>query len=353
MLNRSLYKTITTIIISLLGTIFNNLSFAHDGRPLYIELKEISESRYILRWKTPPVMQPGTEPEVSLTGNFCQRHSTTLDFSGRHVKSYLCQASHLHDFKGAENTLKLKISYPIANPALSSLIQYKKLKGDTINIFSGPKILVIDLPYKLTIWECIKQYIEAGFLHILEGYDHLLFVLCLVFIAQGLKSILVAISGFTLGHSLTLGLASLNLFSIRIDVVEVLIPLSIMFLSAEIVYAIERGNKNTLTWRYPAIVAGGFGLLHGFGFASALTELGLPQSQKIIALFSFNIGVELGQILFVLVTIASIFLTKWTFSRWSVSFFYKHILAQSGYIIYPVGVVSAYWSIDRALGLIY
>ncbi|WP_444932554.1 HupE/UreJ family protein [Microbulbifer sp. JTAC008] len=346
------YKIIKAILFLLLLTTTSNFSFAHDGRPIYIELKEVTESSYILRWKIPPIMQPGTEPEIHLKGEFCQIQPEITGPAGPNVKSYLCRNPHPNNFTRLYNPLTIKITYPIANPALSSLIHFEKSDGDTINLFNSPKVLEINLPSRLTIWDCVKQYIEAGFLHILEGYDHLLFVLCLVFIARNFRSTLIAISGFTLGHSLTLGLASLNLFTIRVDVVEVLIPLSIMLLAAEIVYAHNGQSKTSLTRRYPAIVASGFGLLHGFGFASALAELGLPHSSKITALFSFNIGVELGQILFVLVLIFLSSTVQWIFSNWKISILYQHFLTQSKYAIYPVGVVSGYWAIERTVGLI-
>ncbi|WP_157953920.1 HupE/UreJ family protein [Microbulbifer sp. A4B17] len=345
------YKIIKALLFLLLLTTISNFSFAHDGRPIYIELKEVTESRYILRWKIPPIMQPGTEPEIHLKGEFCQIQPEITRPAGPNVKSYLCRNPHPNNFTRLYNPLTIKITYPIANPALSSLIHFEKADGDTINLFNGPKVLEINLPSRLTIWDYVKQYIEAGFSHILEGYDHLLFVLCLVFIARNFRGILIAISGFTVGHSLTLGLASLDLFTIRVDVVEVLIPLSIMLLAAEIVYAHNGQSRTSLTRRYPAIVATGFGLLHGFGFASALAELGLPHNHKITALFSFNIGVELGQILFVLVLIFLSSIVQRIFSKWKITTLYNQLLTQSKYTIYLVGIASGYWTIDRALGL--
>ncbi|GAB2884595.1 HupE/UreJ family protein [Microbulbifer echini] len=351
--NRHLYQNSLIFLATLLGVAFSNLGFTHDGRPVYIELQERPENQYILRWKIPPVMQPGTEPEVYLTGDYCQILPETQFFSRYNTKKYQCQPSLSQTNTQPDERLIIKIGYPVANPALSTLIRFEQMNGGIINLFNGPEAIEIHLPSELSIWQYVRQYIEAGFLHILEGYDHLLFVFCLVYIARNLKGITIAVTGFTLGHSLTLGLASLNVFSVRVDIVEVLIPLSIMVLAAEIVNAGNHRHKETLAWRFPAIVASGFGLLHGFGFASALAELGLPHNQKITALISFNIGVELGQLIFVLLLLFLAYMAKLAVSKWKFSEITNHILTQSKYAIYLVGIASGYWVVSRSLEVIY
>ncbi len=155
-------------------------------------------------------------------------------------------------------------------------------------------------------WQTVKSYSLFGIDHILEGYDHLLFVLCLLLIASTTKKLLWAISGFTLAHSVTLVLSTLNIVQLPIAVVEAVIALSIVFLATEIV----KNNKQSLTYRYPVSVSSSFGLLHGFGFASVLMELGLPPQDKFLALGFFNVGVELGQLLFISVVLMLFWVVK-------------------------------------------
>ena len=141
----------------------------------------------------------------------------------------------------------------------------------------------------------VKTYLVFGVEHILSGMDHLLFIACLIFIAGTWRRILVTITGFTIAHSLTLTLSALELIRLPVPPIEATIALSIVFLAREI--ALDR--RDTLTWRYPIAVSAGFGLLHGLGFASALKDIGLPQTEIPAALLAFNVGVEIGQIMFV------------------------------------------------------
>ena len=145
--------------------------------------------------------------------------------------------------------------------------------------------------------EVVTTYTILGINHILAGFDHLLFVLALVLLVQGTRRLLVTITAFTAAHSLTLAAATLGWVQVPGPPVEASIALSIVFVASEIVH---RGQgRSSVTQRYPWVVAFTFGLLHGFGFAGALAEVGLPQSSIPIALLFFNIGVEIGQLLFV------------------------------------------------------
>ena len=141
------------------------------------------------------------------------------------------------------------------------------------------------------------SYLVLGVEHILGGIDHLLFVLALLLIVRGGKRIFVTITAFTLAHSITLVAATLGWVHVPGPPVEAMIALSIVFVAAEIVRGLR--GKPGLTARAPWVVAFSFGLLHGFGFAGALAEVGLPQKAIPIALLTFNVGVELGQLIFV------------------------------------------------------
>ena len=140
-----------------------------------------------------------------------------------------------------------------------------------------------------------KDYTSLGVRHILEGYDYLLFLACLIMIAGTGRRILITVTGFTVAHSITLALSAFNLLRVPSAPVEAVIALSIVFLASEI----AKEPRDTLTYKYPALVSVAFGLLHGLGFASVLRQIGLPQTEIVMGLLFFNIGVEIGQLAFI------------------------------------------------------
>lgn len=188
-------------------------------------------------------------------------------------------------------------------------------------------------------FEVARTYTLLGIEHIWTGVDHLLFVLSLVVIVRGKRRLVATITAFTLAHSITLVLATLNILRVPGPPVEATIALSIVFVAVEIVRR-YRGEES-LTARKPWIVAFSFGLLHGLGFASALAQIGLPQNDIPLALLFFNVGVEIGQLLFIATVLAAAslvqrFLRARLAPRWTV--------ALPGYMI---GGTASYWMIDR------
>jgi hypothetical protein len=150
-------------------------------------------------------------------------------------------------------------------------------------------------------WEVAQTYLTLGIEHILLGLDHLLFILSLLLITRGDWILIKTVTAFTLAHSVTLGLATLGFVQVPSAPVEAVIALSIVFVAAEIIHA--HCGREGVTARAPWIVAFAFGLLHGFGFAGALSEVGLPQGHIPLALLFFNLGVETGQLLFIAVVL--------------------------------------------------
>jgi hydrogenase/urease accessory protein HupE len=147
-------------------------------------------------------------------------------------------------------------------------------------------------------------YLHLGVEHILFGIDHLLFVLALLLLVKGWWRLVQTVTAFTVAHSLTLAAATLGFVHVPQQPVEAVIALSIVFVASEIVH--ERQDRSGLSARQPWIVAFAFGLLHGFGFAGALSEVGLPQTAIPVALLFFNVGVELGQLLFIVSVFAAV-----------------------------------------------
>jgi hydrogenase/urease accessory protein HupE len=357
MLNEHWRRMPLRLLMALLltGLFFHGKCYGHEGRPVFVDLTQTQVGQFTLRWKIPPVMPSGSEPSIQLIGQGCQQISTRYRASLTGSKLYNCEAN-------SKGNLSVNIDYPNNNPALSSLIQFTQVSGESYSLFNGPDILSINLPKEVGFTQLAKQYIEAGLLHILEGYDHLLFVLCLMQIAGSLKRILITISGFTLAHSLTLALASLEIINVRIDIVEVLIALSIVMLCVEMAKKKNTPTKTSLIWQYPATVASLFGLLHGLGFASALGDLGLPQAMKLPALIFFNVGVEAGQVLFIAVVFTLLLMIKKMFTTFSqpINSMPTSPPRQASAIstitfplsiIYLLGAVSGYWFVERCLGI--
>lgn len=166
---------------------------------------------------------------------------------------------------------------------------------------SAPSFVVEAAPGKTQV---IRAYLPLGVEHILTGADHLLFVLALLIITRGSWRLVKTVTAFTVAHSITLSLAALGFVHVPPPPIEAAIALSIVFVAAEIVHS--RDGRPGLTERFPWLIAFTFGLLHGFGFAGALSQIGLPQHDIPLALFFFNVGIETGQLLFIATVLAVI-----------------------------------------------
>ena len=201
---------------------------------------------------------------------------------------------------------------------------------------SNPRLMLTPSGVLPTV-EVAKSYIPLGFEHIMLGIDHLLFVLGLLFLVGDKWMLIKTITSFTIAHSITLAVATFGWVGVPDGPVNAAIALSIVFLAVEIIKL--RQGKPCLSARYPWAIAFGFGLLHGFGFASALTDIGLPPENLPAALLFFNVGVEIGQVGFVLVVLAlfaSHKTLKAQFPSWS-----------EKASIYTIGSVAAFWFITR------
>jgi len=194
--------------------------------------------------------------------------------------------------------------------------------------------------------EVAATYLRLGVEHILFGFDHLLFVLALVILVRDLRRVAVTVTAFTIAHSITLAAATLGLVNVPGPPVEATIALSIMLVSVEILNA--RRGKSSLTTRLPWLVAFSFGLLHGFGFAGALAEVGLPQHAIPVALLFFNLGVEIGQLAFVaaVLTVGGLFRTAIAL-RLEPALIQRAVNRLDVIAAYAIGTVAAFWLIER------
>lgn len=320
---------IKTLWVTLLLVSFSANVAAHESRPLYIEITQSTEVTTLF-WTTPDSLPKEMSPTVELQG--CALISNNNDhLPGSNFTVYSCD-------KLIQN-LVLKIEFPTHNPSLSTMIKWTK--NDTSHYIAlPPGTSKWPLPQSTLFERTLSNYSQVGFFHILSGTDHLLFLLALIFITRTPKRTLGAVTGFTLAHSLTLGLSAYYTVSLNIVAVEALIALSIVFLASEII----RDNQNTFTWKHPMLVAAVFGLVHGLGFATILTEITLPQQSKILALLFFNIGIEIGQILFLITFITAIYVVKVTWK-----FFLPNSLPlfTQRRLLFPVGMISSLWFFER------
>lgn len=319
---------------------------AHEGRPVYINVTECSDNTYVLKWRIPPVLNDSALPRISLVGESC--HSKDLSASQTSlagVRYVFCEGKD-------KRPSAVTVNYPRANPVLSTLVRYQWLNGDNNTLLAGPSESRIDLPRQISMFAVIASYTKTGIDHILSGIDHLLFVACLLAItlASGnntLRRVVLAITGFTIGHSITLAMVTLGSFTPPSRLVETLIAFSIFILAIEI----ARANTASLTYRKPAVVSILFGLLHGLGFAGALKEIGLPYNQELLALAFFNLGVEAGQLLFVSVLGVGIVLYKWLAIYIKAGIQPKGERALHFVFSRGVGSLSLYWVVIRFLEL--
>jgi hydrogenase/urease accessory protein HupE len=269
-----------------------SLAFAHEMRPAFLRIRESAPETYEVLWKVPA-------KERSLRLSLHLRFDDDVEvlappvagFSDRaHVQRMRIQrAGGLTGSRVAVEGLERTLT--------DVLLQVERLDGTTFTHRIRPDAPSAVIEAAPGPGQVAWTYAVLGVEHILLGIDHLLFVLALLLIVTDLRKLVGTITAFTAAHSVTLALSALGHVSLPGPPVEAVIALSVVFVAAEIVRG-QQGNPG-LTARAPWTVAFAFGLLHGFGFAGALSEIGLPQASVPLALVSFNVGVEVGQLLFV------------------------------------------------------
>ena len=310
---------------------------AHESRPLYVEVTETAPLVFSVRWKVPPSVDTRNAPAISMIADCTPQ--TGIEHERRALATrerFVCQS----DPAGTP----LRIEYPAFNPSVSTLVRVTRLSGEKHSLLASPKETEIIIPDAESFGAIARDYLKLGVEHILEGYDHLLFLVCLMLIAGTGRRILITITGFTIAHSITLALSALGIVRVPIPAVEAAIALSIVFLAVEIV----RGDRNSLTYRYPIAVSSSFGLLHGFGFAAVLGETGLPQTEIPAALLFFNVGVELGQILFVLgVIIAYQLVRRAAQGLTGRDLSIESLRPLQTPAAYAVGILASFWMVQR------
>ncbi|HEX5645146.1 MAG TPA: HupE/UreJ family protein [Erythrobacter sp.] len=304
---------------------------ADELRPFAIEFTERERGQWTLDWKQ-PLAAPGDSVLVlpALPAN-CRMQgppvvrSASLSLIG-HVR-VACAGEVAGGTIGLPQLVGSSDGLALVAP-LGRTVQALRLTAQ------APLATIAARPDR---WAVARDYFLIGTEHILMGWDHLLFVIALVLLVRGRWAVVGAATAFTLAHSLTLAAVTLGYAGLPQRPVEALIALSIVCLAVEL----ARGNSDSWTRRWPWIVAFGFGLLHGFGFAGALREIGLPEGQVPMALLTFNLGVEAGQ----LIVIAAVLVLRSAVERLAPR-------AEAPVLklaTYAIGSISAYWLVDRVL----
>lgn len=260
-------------------------------RPAYLELREVGEDSYEVMWKVPVL----GESRLAVELRFPQGTSSLTEPKGQLGDGAFVERWTIHRAGGlAGQTMAID---GIAGGVTDVIVRVERRDGSSQVEHLLPQRPEFVIEATTGNWEVAGSYLVLGIKHILGGIDHLLFVLALLLIVRGSRRIILTITAFTVAHSITLVAATLGWVTVPGPPVEATIALSIVFVAAECVHGLQ--GRPGLTARAPWVVAFSFGLLHGFGFAGALAEVGLPQNAIPVALLMFNIGVEIGQLIFV------------------------------------------------------
>jgi hypothetical protein len=307
-------------------------SFAHESQPGLLELRQLGATRYEVIWRAPIYYGRPHPAKLQLPEDWqtlgqptvrqlsdSALHGRMVDVPGDSINGNVVR------FPGLEGTIT------------DVFVRVSRLDGTTYTQVVRPSrpdaVLRGERPWYVSSLE----YLAVGFHHIILGVDHLMFILGLMIIVRGRMILFKTISAFTVAHSITLALATLGYANVPTQPLTAAIALSILFLGPEIV-RVWRG-ETSFTIRHPWVVAFAFGLLHGFGFASGLSVTGMPRAELAPALLFFNVGVELGQLCFVVLILIVLHSFKKIELRWP-----RWVEVIPGY---AVGSLGAYWTIQR------
>ncbi len=303
-------------------------AFAHEVRPAYLQLAEQAGGKWTLLWKQ-PVTEGRQLPLAPVLDPACElQPSGAEEFTG---------SARLSRFTLNCNPEAAVLTIQGLSATLTDvMVRIDRNDGSTTNHLLRPERPSVDLSDPTP---AASAYLWLGIEHLLFGIDHVLFVIGLVLFIPGRMDLIKTITAFTLAHSVTLALSVLQIVSVPQAPVEAIIALSILFLARELVIKPER--RSVLTKSRPWIMALLFGLLHGLGFASVLSEIGLPRDQLAASLFLFNVGIEVGQLIIIAVLVALLWIqTKLMQSR----------VPQVAYS-WIMGCIAGMWTLDRVVAV--
>jgi hydrogenase/urease accessory protein HupE len=325
------------IIIGLIALIFISFTSnaeAHRLQPAYLEINEQAGGTFSILWKVPYVAGKPMNIYPQLPSNCTNRMEPVVKLlAGGAVGRWIADC-------GSSGMINEEIVIEgLPATQTDTLLRIQFTDGSMHTTVLRPDAPSFFVPTKPSKSKIAGSYLLLGIEHILGGFDHLLFVLGLLLIVRSTMLLIKTITSFTLAHSVTLAMAALGFVHVPQAPVEAVIALSIIFLATELVK--QHRGETGLTTRAPWLVALCFGLLHGFGFAGALTEVGLPQTDIPLALLFFNVGVEIGQLMFVAGVLVVAWLIKKMKVKWPV--WVEQVPA------YAIGSLAAFWFIQRTM----
>jgi hydrogenase/urease accessory protein HupE len=312
-------------------------AFAHESQPGLLELRQLGTTRYEVIWRAPIYYGRPHPAKLQLPEDWKTVREPT-------VRQLTDSALHwrMVDVPGGSINGSV-IRFPGLEATVTDVfVRISRRDGSQASLVVRPTQPYVELRGERPWYVSAREYLVLGVHHILTGIDHLLFVLGLLLIVGSRWMLFKTITAFTIAHSITLAIATLGYASAPVPPLNAAIALSILFLGPEIV-RVWRG-ETSFTIRHPWVVAFAFGLLHGFGFASGLSTIGLPSTEIPLALLMFNVGVEIGQlafVLFILLLERSFRVLEIHWPRWAE-------LAPG----YAVGGLGAFWTIQRTAMLI-
>jgi hydrogenase/urease accessory protein HupE len=325
------------VLAVLIVPFFPRAAQGHESQPGSLDIKQLAGNRYEVIWKAPIYYGRPHPARLELPEHWqAVVGPTERTLPDSHVYRKVVVIGE----KGVHGSI---VSFPGLEGTITDVfVRLNRLDGTTMTAVVRPTKPYAELRGERSWHTTAGEFIGLGFHHIMLGVDHLLFVLGLLLIVKGRMKLLKTITSFTVAHSITLAIATLGYASAPLPPLNASIALSILFLGPEIVRS-WRG-ETSLTIRYPWIVAFMFGLLHGFGFASGLSTTGMPRAELPFALLFFNVGVELGQLVFVFTALALARSFKVLEVRWP-----RWAKVLPGY---TVGSLGAYWTIQRTVILL-
>ena len=304
---------------------------AHEIRPGYLEIIEQAPNTYGITWKAPirlerPLaVEPRFPFDCETSRQLIQSNEGTALIHKASVSCDMPLQNRRIYLAGLDSTLTdVLVRFQPADSAMQALR-------------ATPNMPMVEVAGNETRQGVAYTYFMLGIEHILFGIDHLLFVLALVLLITGVRRLVETITAFTLAHSITLVFSSLGWVSLASAPVEATIALSIVFLANELAH--KSADASRVSEKHPWLVALAFGLLHGFGFAGALAEIGLPEGEMTAALFTFNLGVEVGQLAFLTCVLLLLNLVGRLHQRQRVDLFAS----------YAIGITASVWLIERVI----
>ncbi len=314
---------------------------AHEVRPAYLQLTEETPGTLGVLWKVPARGALRLRMEVVFPDDWKAAEPITRTNTGdAWVDRWVVSCPDALDGQ----TIRID---GLVGTITDVLVRVERADGTTQVERVTPDAPYFRLDATPGLLRVARTYLALGVEHILLGIDHLLFILALLVIVKGGRRLIGTVTAFTVAHSLTLAAATLGLVHIPARPVEAVIALSIVFVAVEIVQVAQ--GRSGLTRRAPWLVAFVFGLLHGFGFAGALREVGLPEQAIPTALLPFNIGVEAGQLLFIAAVLAGLALARHIVVRRCRIDVRPNLAEQL--CAYGIGGMAMFWTLERTLSV--